>query len=550
MNEIKVTSLPTKKLIDIDGSIIKKKVCVYARVSTQKGLQKSSFELQISTYHKQIQDNPLWEFAGIFSDCGKSGTSTAKRTEFNKMIELARMGQINIILTKSVSRFTRDIVNGLSIIQELRNIGVEVYFEKENISSLDPSFDFFLTIYSSVAEKESKSNSENVLWSYKRKMEQGGNTTPLIYGYTFDKNRNFVINEKEAKAVRLMFDLFIRGYKIIDIINELKIKGYKAKKGYAEFSASVIRQILRNEKYMGDMLLQKTTVKKIGDRSSMPNKTKRQYYVENSHEGIVSKEVFNTVQEMIKDRQCKFKPKRTIKLENNYSDYIFSVIGQRYYRSKVNHRNTKWEVRLLELVDANKNRILEGKNIYHKQIDLLLENALETIIKDFKLLYIKIDTELRRKVSESKINERLDTLQNQVTAYKSEIDKIKAFNIDASAKKLLTNKLLIELEETNELLIKTQYEKLTVYNYDKNLSLFKKVIHSALKKRDIDVKEAFSKIIAIDRENFLLCIHLSNRNILDIDLINEIKNVAIYGGNFKFKQTRLQVKVTWHIIII
>lgn len=186
-------------LINMDGSLKKQKVAVYARVSTMKDLQKTSFELQLSTYYKQVNSNPLWEFAGVFADYGKSGTNITQRTEFKKMVELARLGEIDIILTKSISRFTRDTISGLKAIQELRKLDVEVRFEKENITTNDTSFDFFLTIFTSVAEEESKINSSNILWTYKNKMENGGNTTPRIYGYTFDKEGNFKINPKQAQ---------------------------------------------------------------------------------------------------------------------------------------------------------------------------------------------------------------------------------------------------------------------------------------------------------------------------------------------------------------
>ena len=168
-----------------DLNLKKKNVCAYARVSTKKELQESSFELQVATYYKMITENPLWNFSGVFADYGKSGTSTNKRAEFNKMIQLAELGEIDMIITKSVSRFTRDIIDGLRIIQYLRARNIEVFFEKENISSLDSVFDMFLSIYTSVAEEESRGISSNVNWQYDKKVNSGSSTTSKLYGYQY-----------------------------------------------------------------------------------------------------------------------------------------------------------------------------------------------------------------------------------------------------------------------------------------------------------------------------------------------------------------------------
>lgn len=359
-NEVQKIKATNTQLINDDGTIKKSQVAVYARVSTMKELQKSSFELQVSTYHKEVTSNPLWEFAGVFADYGKSGTNVTHRKEFNKMMELARLGRIDIILTKSISRFTRDTVSGLKSIHELRDLGVEVKFEKENISTNDTAFDFFLSVYSSVAEEESRINSSNVLWSYKKKMSNGGNTTPRMYGYLIDKFGNFIIDEVQASAVRLIYNHYLDGKSLSEIIKTLHQKGYKTLNGGEYFSVGALNRILRNEKYAGDMLLQKTTVTKIGTRNSVPNKTKAMYYVTDNHEPIVSKEVFKRTQEMIKQRADKYYKKASNKIELEYANYVYSIIGQKFYKSKINHRNTKHEIKLLEVLDNNRNRILDA----------------------------------------------------------------------------------------------------------------------------------------------------------------------------------------------
>ncbi len=156
MNEQKVTTIPVFKTIDEVGNIKKKRVAAYVRVSTKSELQSNSFTVQTTNYYNEILNNKSWEYAGVFADHGKSGTNITRRVNFIKMVELAKMGEIDLIITKSISRFTRDVIDGVTTIQDLRSHGVEVFFEKEQISSLDPSFDMILTILTSLSEEESK----------------------------------------------------------------------------------------------------------------------------------------------------------------------------------------------------------------------------------------------------------------------------------------------------------------------------------------------------------------------------------------------------------
>ena len=212
------------------------------------------------------------------------------------MMELARLNEIDVIVTKSVSRFTRNTVDGLNTIQELRDLGIEVIFEKEGISTNDTAFDFFLTIYTSVAEEESRINSSNVLWTYKKKMQEGGNTTSRIFGYKITKDGSYIINETQAKAVRLAFKLYSENKTLEEIIDTLEQQGYKTYTGKDRFTVGSLNRLLRNEKYVGDMLLQKTTVKQVGTRASVKNKTKDSFYVSNNHEPIVDRILFDKVQ--------------------------------------------------------------------------------------------------------------------------------------------------------------------------------------------------------------------------------------------------------------
>ena len=151
----------------------KKNVCAYARVSSVKDLAHMSFDNQVETYTKYILDNPKWNFIGVFADEGKSGTNTIKRKQFNQMIEMAKSGFIDLVITKSISRFSRNVVDSLSILHELKTLNVEVFFEKENISSFDSKIEFVISVLSGIAEEESRNVSENVKWSVRRNFAKG-----------------------------------------------------------------------------------------------------------------------------------------------------------------------------------------------------------------------------------------------------------------------------------------------------------------------------------------------------------------------------------------
>lgn len=216
------------------------------------------------------------------------------------MIESAKMGEIDLILTKSISRFARNTVDTITYVRELRELGVEVFFEKENLSSLDPKIDFMLTILSSIAQEESRSISTNVKWTYDKKFQKGIVDPRRIYGYEVIDGKQ-VIKEDEALVVRQMFTLAIKRYKISDIVKTLNVEGIKTLKG-STWTYGAIRHILQNEKYCGDAVLRKTvTIDYLTKKSVKNDNIADKYYVTDNHEPIVSKEVFSAVQLILKD---------------------------------------------------------------------------------------------------------------------------------------------------------------------------------------------------------------------------------------------------------
>lgn len=297
----------------------KLRVAAYARVSTEQDEQQNSYEAQVDYYSHYISNNPDWVFIGVFADKGITGTNTKNRDGFNEMIDLALNGGIDLILTKSISRFARNTVDTLQTVRELKAVNVEVIFEKENLHTFDPRCEVFLTIMSSLAQEESRSISENVRWGQQKRMKDG--KIQIAYsrflGYTKGEDGNLKIVEEEAKIVREIYDLYLSGISLGDIAKRLTARGILTPGGKKKWPISTVRSILSNEKYKGEALLQKTyTTDYLTKTVKKNNGEVRQFLVENSHEPIVSPEVFDHVQELLTKNQ-----KRRIR---SYTDYPFS----------------------------------------------------------------------------------------------------------------------------------------------------------------------------------------------------------------------------------
>lgn len=279
--------------------IHKRRAAGYARVSTDKDEQFTSYEAQVDYYTKYIKANPEWEFVKVYTDEGISATSTKRREGFNEMIEDALNGEIDLIVTKSVSRFARNTVDSLTTIRKLKEKGVEVYFEKENIWTLDSKGELLLTIMSSIAQEESRSISENITWG-KRKSASDGKVS-LAYkhflGYDKGPNGTLVINEEQAVIVRRIYRDFMAGMTTWAIADELTAEGILTPGGCKKWRATTVESILTNEKYKGAALLQKTyTVDYLTKKIKVNEGEVPQYYVEDSHPAIIPPEEWERVQ--------------------------------------------------------------------------------------------------------------------------------------------------------------------------------------------------------------------------------------------------------------
>ena len=275
------------------------RVAAYCRVSTDSEEQLSSYQNQLAYYTEKIMKEPGWTMAGVFADEGITGTSTCKRKEFLRMIRQCRQGKIDMVLAKSVSRFARNTVDTLNFTRELRGLGIPVIFEEQNINSIYPESEFLITLHGAFAQAESESTSSRVRWGKRQAMKSGHVTMQYkqLLGYEKGPDGRPVIVPDQAEVVRFIYDRYLAGDTTREIKVALEAQGTPTVSGKGVWMASHIRSILTNEKYCGDVLLQKTFIQDCISKKVIPNTGQLpKYLVQNHHEGIVSREAFDAVQ--------------------------------------------------------------------------------------------------------------------------------------------------------------------------------------------------------------------------------------------------------------
>ena len=296
-----VSIIPSRKEHDkaVHPAQEKQRVAAYCRVSTLLEQQESSFEAQKSYYTEMILSNPNWKMAGIYADDGISGTDMRKRDEFNRLLRDCEAGKIDLVLTKSISRFARNTADLLNAIRKLQAKKIAVYFEKEHINTLENTGEMLVTILGSQAQEESRNLSENTHWGIVRRFENGEvivNCSRFM-GYTKNEDGELEIVPEEAEVVRLIFRLYLEGMSVAGIKRHLEGEGILTVTGRKNWNDVTIYHMLSNEKYMGDALLQKTYTADFLTKTRLKNNGEvRQYYITDNHEGIIPREIFHAVQ--------------------------------------------------------------------------------------------------------------------------------------------------------------------------------------------------------------------------------------------------------------
>lgn len=294
--------IPAKQKEKLFEDTAQKRVCAYCRVSTDDAKQTSSYELQKNHYEDMIKEHPGWELVGIYADEGISGTSLQHREQFQRMMEDCRAGKIDLIITKSVSRFARNIVDCIAKQRELANMipQVGVFFETEHIYSLDGTSEMMMAVLAAAAQEESHTKSEIMNISIEQRFSRGIFLTPELLGYDKDEDGNLVINETEADTVKLCYYLFLGGFPTAEIAELLTQLERKTKAGNTKWTSSSVVSVLKNERHCGDVLSRKTYTPNYLDHKVKKNEHNRNQYRQlDHHEAIVSHEVFNATQKML-----------------------------------------------------------------------------------------------------------------------------------------------------------------------------------------------------------------------------------------------------------
>ena len=436
-------SFNESEVVDIKPQRLK--TAAYARVSSESDMQENSLENQIIYFTNYIRSNPIYQFAGVYSDSGKTGTKIDSRPGFKKLISDALAGKIDLILCKSISRFARNVVDTIETVRKLKENGIRVIFERENIDTNDMKSEFILVTLSALAEEESRNISENLNWSLERRFKNGEPIFGRMLGYEKNKDNEWVIVEDEAKIVREAFYEYLNGSSPIEIARLFIKKGHKKKNGRIDWSSLAIKDILKNERYSGDVLCQKTYTKDYLSHKAEKNGGKKdQYLIINHHEPIIDRNTFDRGQEIL----ARNTRKTGSRVKNTYPLSGRIVCGecggnlQRFICRQV----VTWRCG-----NHTKSKLLcKMQGVKEKDI-------LEALVRGFKRKY---------KLSKNNIDREVI------------IKLIKEINTSSATREFQQNTLRVELEkallEENTALVKGDNEKLKVLT-DKRIAVEKEL---------------------------------------------------------------------------
>ena len=492
-----------KKIEPIHQKVIlelqpKKRVCAYARVSTDSIEQKDSFYYQVEYYKNYIGKRDDWEYAGIYADEARSGTQVKKRDEFSRMIKDCMNGKIDMIITKSVTRFARNTVDSIKAIRKLKELGIGIYFEKENISTLSEKSEMLLTILSSLAQGESETISSNNKWGIKKRFEDGTFKLSIpAYGYTKNKNGELIINKEEAKIVRRIFAEYINGKGPYVIARGLNEDNIPTKRTAEEWQESVVKVILQNPIYEGDLLLQKTYTTEVLPFERKVNKGEMpQYFIENNHEPIITREEGQMVREIYEYRRKQMGIDDSGKYQNRYefsSRIICGECGSIFRRQKIYigkpYEKIQWCC-IQHIRDISKCSMKAIREDIIKEAFLTMWNKL---VSNYKNILIPLLESLKGLRTNEEQEEEIKDLNNKIMELTEQsyilsrvvskgyidsaifIERQNALTVEIEATKKRRNQLLDnngfekEIEGTLRLLDLIKYSSEVMEEYDENL---------------------------------------------------------------------------------
>ena len=442
----RVTAIPATTAFRTAGPSVeqrKRRVAAYARVSTDLAEQLTSYEAQIRYYTEYIKSRPEWEFVKVYTDEGISGTSISRRDGFQEMMSNALSGKIDLILTKSVSRFARNTVDSLTSVRELKANGIEVYFEKENIWTFDSKGELLITIMSSLAQEESRSISENVKWGIRKRFQEGKPRFPYAsLGYRKGADGNPEIVEEEAEIVRFIFSEFLLGRSISSIAKSLTDKGIPTPHGKRKWSISAVKSMLRAERYTGSFTMQKTFTEDFISKKHVVNEGQLpMYHVEDNHPSIITHEMFAAAQDEFIRRAEDGTKKESADI---FASRIICGKCGSFYGRKTWHSTDQYTKRIWQCNEKYKTRDKESRKNHasnlseeslagNHEIDRLLKekNRLAGIMNDMaekadSILSWNSSTDEASNPEYAEVKVSFESAENELKSVESQIMRIRA----------------------------------------------------------------------------------------------------------------------------
>ena len=515
--EIQVIEKTNGRINRVTGTTINERlrVCAYCRVSTDNEEQLNSYQSQLKYYDEKINSKSEWQFAGIYADEAISGTLDFKRTDFMRMITDAMSGKFDMIITKSISRFARNTLDTLKYVRTLKEKNIAVLFEEENLNTLSGTGELILTVLSAMAQQESENISSHVLLGLKMKKDRG----ELIgyngcYGYNYDLiTKEITINEEQAKIIKYIFERYVEGIGSSTIAKELETKGIKSPKGNDKWNESTIRGILKNEKYIGDVLMGKTfTINPISHKRLSNLGEADKHYIKEHHEPIISKELFDRVQEI---RIKRVGTRETGRRNNNYSKkYAFSsklycgfcgsLLTRRNWNSKRKYEKAVWQC--IKRAKHGKEECPDCKAIPEEILEncfvqgyRILCNNNKKVVEDF---LEKIENILKENTTETVVNK----LEKDKEKINQKLNNLLELNLEGRINKEqytlkydeINTKLLKVEQKIQSLLKDTNRNESIKHRLNKFKSLFKNI--DIMKDFDKDVFECLIDRVIIGEQ--------------------------------------------------
>jgi DNA invertase Pin-like site-specific DNA recombinase len=506
ITEIKATK-PSKR---VKGKLIERlKVAAYCRVSTDNVDQLNSYDSQIKHYRSLISEKEEWHLVGIYADAAITGTQVSKRVDFQRIINDALSGDIDMIITKSISRFARNTYDTLKYVRMLKEKGVAVFFEEENINTLTMDGELLLTILSSVAQQEVENISENVKKGLKMKMKRGelvGFHGCLGYDYNKD-DKTLTVNRDEVEAIRYIFERYVNGAGTTIISRELNERGIKTKKGNTWANSSVLR-IIKNEKYIGDMLMGKTfTVDPISKRRLSNQGEEDKFYIKDHHEAIIDRDTFEAAQNMLSKRSYSRMPKGSNATREKYSrkyafssklecGYCNSNLSRRSWHSGTKHHKVVWQCMLK--TRKGKKYCDYSKGVPENVIEQAFMESYSMISGKDRDLVDGFVQRLESTLGSETISKKIKTINQKLNKLESKKKKLLDLLLDEKLGSDLFEKSLKEIEDEIKTLVEQEesYDLQLVHEKElkKKITTLKNTLNSNVKMSEFD-RHIFESLI-------------------------------------------------------